>query len=55
MIVHMDRNATVPNAVGKVHGHSIRVVRKLQLADNAGGFVLVRMLRTSSSVEEPAS
>ena len=42
MIVHMDRNTTVPNAVGKVHGHNIRVGRKLQLADNAGDFVLVR-------------
>ena len=52
--VHMERKATVPNAVGKVHGHSIRVVCKLQLADNAGGFVLVRMPEKSSSVEESA-
>ena len=44
MTLHLDRNTTVPGAVGKVNGHSIRVGRKLQLADNAGGSVLVRML-----------
>lgn len=49
MTLPFDRNTTVPDAVGKVNGHSIRVGRKLQLADKSGGFVLVRMLGNSSS------
>ena len=49
MTLHFDRNTTVPDAMGKVNGHSISVGRKLQLADNAGDFVLVRMLGNSSS------
>lgn len=56
MILHIDRNTTVTDAVGKVNGHSIRVGRKLQLADNAGGFIQVRKSRKLVfSLEEPAS
>ena len=56
MIPHMDRNTTVPDPVGKLNGHSIRVGRKLQLADNAGAFVLVRNARNFVfAPEEPAS
>ena len=30
-ILHIDRNTTVPDAVGKVNGHSVRVGRELNL------------------------
>ena len=47
--LHIDSNTAVPDAVGQVNSHIVCVGRKLQLAHNAGGFVLVRMLRSSSS------